>query len=224
MSVISIKTRLKVKHAGVNFSKKRLDAIADKLNTKLGEDAEDEAIDSELDALNEIFPFADLAKNDDRLRNIDAKEKDTKSKTEESKTEDPAPDGQPDIAKIIQAALAPLTQEIASLKAGKTTDSRRTQLEAVLKDVNPKFKDTSLKAFGRMVFETDEDFEVYKDELTTDAKEFVQSEADTKMSGSIQPIMGVTNKAGITTDTAAYIAEKQAAAKGEGAVAGKSVF
>lgn len=172
-----IKARLKAKWPGVNLSTKRIDALADKL--KLEEDAEDEAIDEKLDELNDIFSFADMAKNDDRLRTLEAKQ---------PKTEDPKPDTNPGpntpdpempawAKKLIDTNEA-LAAEVAAIKSGKTADTRKQTLENKLKDVDPKFKAATLKAFGRMKFESDEDFETYLSEIEEDAKEFVQTPDD----------------------------------------------
>lgn len=186
-----VKERLKAKFPGVNLSQKRIDAIADKL--KLPEDSEDDAIDERLDELNDVFSFADMAKNDDRLRTEEAEKKKKEQQdnpTPKPSEEDPKPDpNQPvDIAKIVAAAIAPLVEKINSIEADKVGGSRKSQLEAKLKDVNPKFKDTVLKNFGRMKFEKDEDFDAFLEEVEEDAKEFVQGEANEELGGFKTPV------------------------------------
>lgn len=183
-----VKERLKVKFPGVDLSNKRVDAIADKLI--LPEDSDDETIDGRLVELNDIFSFAELAKNDDRQRSIEAEKKrkektdnqDSDSETQESKTPET------DIAKMFAELLAPITQELASIKAGKTTDTRKSQLESILKDTPDKFKARELKAFERMKFDTDEDFETYKTELIEDAKDSLQQQSNEGLGGFGVPI------------------------------------
>ena len=79
-----------------------------------------------------------------------------------------------DIAKAIAKALAPfgesiktLNGKIEELQKGKTTDSRRARLEELVKDTG-KFGERAIKAFSRMSFKTDEDFEDYLDEVEED--------------------------------------------------------
>lgn len=222
-----IKARLKAKFSGVNLSTKRIDAIADKL--KLEEDAEDDAIDERLDELNEIFSFAEMAKNDDRLRTLEAKQKPPKKEDDNDEPDSPADPKKPTDpempawAKALVDSNKALAEKLERLESGKTADTRKQTLEGKLKDVDPKFKSTALKAFGRMKFESDEDFETYLSEIEEDAKEFaLQTQTDDI--GLSRPLLGSTTKTGISSGTAAYIADKKAAAEGKGAMTGKSLF
>ena len=92
-----------------------------------------------------------------------------------------------DIASIIAAAIekanAPLLQEINSIKAGKTTETRLSRMEEVLKDVNPELKAKTLKDFGRMSFENDESFEEYLTETTTDIQTINQTIVNQGLAG-----------------------------------------
>jgi len=209
-----VKERLKAKFPGVNLSQKRIDAIADKL--KLPEDSDDDAIDERLDELNDVFSFADMAKNDDRLRTLEAekkkKEEQPDKPDDKPSNEDPKPDpNQPvDIAKIVAAAIAPLMEKMNSYEADKVGGSRKSQLEAKLKDVNPKFKDTVLKNFGRMKFEKDEDFEAFLEEVEEDSKEFIQAEANEDLGGFKTPVQskGGSTKKQISDQEADSILDK----------------
>lgn len=92
-----------------------------------------------------------------------------------------------DIASIIAAAIekanVPLLQEINSIKAGKTTETRLSRMEEVLKDVNPELKAKTLKDFGRMSFENDESFEEYLTETTTDIQTINQTIVNQGLAG-----------------------------------------
>lgn len=74
---------LKVLYPGVNLSKTRLDKIADSVVAKIT--TEDEITDK-LNEYNDLMPFADIAKSDDRQRAADAKrvkdEADAKAKAD----------------------------------------------------------------------------------------------------------------------------------------------
>lgn len=184
-----IKARLRALFPGVNLSKERLDAIADKL--KITEESE---IDQALEDANELMDFAAMAKQDDRLRTLEARQK--TPATDPDPTPDPNPEqtpkptkteGTPDIAKLIQDALGPVLSELSGLKAGKTLDSRRQILETKLKDAQPKFKEKILKDFARMNFEKDDDFDTYVTETEADLVEFNQSLADQGLSQGSKP-------------------------------------
>jgi hypothetical protein len=192
-----VKERLKAKFPGVNLSTKRIDAIADKL--KLPEDSEDDAIDERLDELNDVFSFAEMAKNDDRLRTEEAEKKKKEQQdnpTPKPSEEDPKPDpNQPvDIAKIVAAAIAPLVEKINSIESGKVGDTRLAQLKEILKDANPKYAESVLKKFPKMKFDTDEDFEAFKEEETENVKEFIQAEANEELGGFKVPVQTKSDK------------------------------
>jgi len=105
-----------------------------------------------------------------------------KPKKEEEGSSDPT-----DIASIVSAAIekatAPLVQEIATIKASKTTETRLSRMEEVLKDVNPELKAKTLKDFGRMAFENDESFEEYLTETTTDIQTINQTIVNQGLAG-----------------------------------------
>lgn len=119
---------------------------------------------------------------------------DPEPKKEEGGNSDPT-----DIASIVAAAIekanAPLLQEIATIKAGKTTETRLSRMEEVLKDVNPELKAKTLKDFGRMAFENDESFEEYLTETTTDIQTINQTIVNQGLAGH-QPGNGGAGKGG----------------------------
>lgn len=61
--------RYKALFGSVGLSATRLDAMAAKLAGKIADDADDDAIDAELNDLNEVYPFTEIKKNDDRATN-----------------------------------------------------------------------------------------------------------------------------------------------------------
>lgn len=78
-----------------------------------------------------------------------------------------------DIATIIANAVAkattPLMEEISAIKSGKTTETRLSQINDILKDAKDEtLKNTISKNFGRMSFESDESFAEYLTEIQTD--------------------------------------------------------
>jgi|SRR5215217_2137222 len=228
---IKIKERLKVKYPNVNLRRFRVNAIADALEEDLEDEATDEEIDTQIDRVNKFMDFAKTAKADDELTTFrkgkeDGPDEDPKTdpKTDEPAKVDPkTKTDQPDFEAILGKFMAPVLQEIASLKADKVSGTRTEKLNTVLAKSDDKFKKTTLAAFKRMKFETDEEFEEYLEELTETAADFIQADADDKLDKSVLPIMGAKSKSGVSSDTVNFIAAKTAAAKGEGGLAGKAL-
>lgn len=125
-------------------------------------------------------------------------EGDPEPKKEEGGNSDPA-DIASIVANAIEKATAPLLQEINSIKAGKTTETRLSRMEEVLKDVNPELKAKTLKDFGRMSFENDESFEEYLTETTSDIQTINQTIVNQGLAGH-QPGNGEAGKGGKLSD------------------------
>ncbi len=176
---LKIIERIKAKFTGVNLSKARLDEIAAKLEGKISEESE---IDSKLDDLNEMFPFADIAKQDDRLRDLEAKVKKPATKPNEPKNE-PEPahsptDDEPEYVKTLMATVKALSDQVSAINQGKLVTDRRTQLTAALKGADEVYRNKALKNFDRMTFADDEAFNTYLTEEQEDFKAFNQSQID----------------------------------------------
>ncbi|GGF00184.1 hypothetical protein SAMN05443634_105165 [Chishuiella changwenlii] len=78
-----------------------------------------------------------------------------------------------DIATIIANAVAkatnPLMEEITAIKSGKTSETRLSQINDILKDAKDEtLKNTISKNFGRMSFESDDSFAEYLTEIQAD--------------------------------------------------------
>lgn len=123
---------------------------------------------------------------------------DPEPKKEEGGSSDPT-DIASIVANAIEKATAPLLQEINSIKASKTTETRLSRMEEVLKDVNPELKAKTLKDFGRMAFENDESFEEYLTETTTDIQTINQTIVNQGLAGH-QPGNGGGGKGGKLSD------------------------
>jgi hypothetical protein len=78
----TFKARLKAKYPGVNLSKERITAIADRLHKKFPDLTEEADHDAKLDELNELTPFDEIAKSDDKIRTLEAKSKGQKTPEE----------------------------------------------------------------------------------------------------------------------------------------------
>jgi hypothetical protein len=76
LDVFKARLKAKTKAAGVNLSQKRIDAFADRLHKKNPAITEEADHDTAIDELDEVVSFKDIAKDDDRLRTLEAKSKD----------------------------------------------------------------------------------------------------------------------------------------------------
>lgn len=190
-----LKTRKEVKALG--FSRKELKGIAanvaDKLELK--DDASDDEISDAIDdAIDSIVPYLEIV-NSSADRRIDSYKLAHPSKDDDDDddpVETPAPKANKKDAKKdgkgegeskgdednpLLAAIKQLTDtvkgmqgEIATLKTNRTADTRRSKVEEILKD-SGKFGERAMKAFNRMTFKDDDEFDDYLDELKGDLEE-----------------------------------------------------
>ncbi|GAB3701414.1 hypothetical protein GCM10027592_29480 [Spirosoma flavus] len=170
--------KLKEKYPNINLSKARLDAIADKL--KVTEESE---IEGKLEELNDIFPFAEVAKQDDRIRGLEKKDQkpaDEKKPDNKPEKDDSADDdeGMPKWFKGYASKVDSLVEKVLNIETGNTTKTRKQQLEEALADAPEKFKKLTLKNFELMNFDTDEKFTGFLEGLKTDKAEFAQTETN----------------------------------------------
>lgn len=163
---------LKTKFPGVQLSAARVEAIATKIDAKITTADE---IEAKLDEANELFPFADIAKQDDRIRSLEEEAK--KKKPEPNPVPaNPAPNPDPNNnddkdtppwAKSLIESQKALANDLSALKGEKVTNTRRATYLESLKGTSKEYQEREMKKFDRMKFETDEEF----NEFLTEAKE-----------------------------------------------------
>lgn len=192
-----LKTNKDIKALG--FSRRELKGIAanvaDKL--KLEEDATDEDVSEAISsAIDDVLPLLKLTQSA-----VDRQVQDYKRSTEDDDDDDDDGEKEPnrrnpsqknpkskkdsDVAdSATLAALKELTQvvtalqgEVNTLKTGNTTNSRRAKVEKLLTDTG-KFGERQLKAFSRMSFKDEEEFEEYLEDLKEDIEAENQERAD----------------------------------------------
>ncbi|WP_308284937.1 hypothetical protein [Prevotella sp.] len=193
-----LKTNKDIKALG--FSRRELKGIAanvaDKL--KLEEDATDEDVSEAISsAIDDVLPLLKLTQSA-----VDRQVQDYKRSTEDDDDDDddddkkepnrrnpsqknPKSKKDSDVAdSATLAALKELTQvvtalqgEVNTLKTGNTTNSRRAKVEKLLTDTG-KFGERQLRAFSRMSFKDEEEFEEYLEDLKEDIEADNQERAD----------------------------------------------
>jgi len=186
--------RIKELFPKLNLSQKRMDALADKLAQKPADDAEDAAVDEAVNSFNEVMPFTEIAKTDDRNRQFEL-EKAKKLKTKTGKkqgTADPDEDDEdddpdefdadtPKWARAMAKNLGGLSQKMSDFEAGKQTETKRTtankafEKSEVLKGLKPQTKERWL---SRINLDSDETFDTQITDLEAEYSELVQQNAD----------------------------------------------
>lgn len=112
--------RLKALFPKANLSTKRIDVITTKLESKVSDDADDAAIDEIVNQANDFMDFEAIAKEDDRVRTLEANQKKGEEGGDPPK-DDPKPeppkDDTPEWAKA-------LLSKVDALEKGKITESK----------------------------------------------------------------------------------------------------
>lgn len=193
----TLKTNKDIKALG--FSRRELKGIAANVADKLK--LEDEATDEDVSeaissAIDDVLPLLKLTQSA-----VDRQVQDYKRSTDDDVDDDDDDDPEPnrrspskknpkskkdsdDADSATLAALKELTQvvtalqgEVNTLKTGNTTNSRRAKVEKLLTDTG-KFGERQLKAFSRMSFKDDEEFEDYLEDLKEEIEAENQDRAD----------------------------------------------
>ncbi len=180
----TFKARLKAKYSGVNLSNERITAIADRLHKKFPELTEDADHDAKLDELNDLAPFDESAKQDDKLRTLEAKTRGQKTpeeiaaEVEAARKAAEGNDGMPEWFKTYQKSV---DDKLDGILKEKSVNSIRQQATEKLKDVPAKFWNK------RALPEKDEDIETFITEVQNDYKEFHQGLVNEGLAGTSIP-------------------------------------
>lgn len=154
--------RLKALFPKANLSTKRIDAITAKLESKVSDDADDAVIDEIVNQANDFMDFEAIAKEDDRVRTLEANQKKGEEGGDPPK-DDPKPeppkDDTPEWAKA-------LLSKVDALEKGKITESKantvadlfskseilkglpENQKQSWLKRVNLEYEDLAAEVAG----------------------------------------------------------------------------
>lgn len=182
--------RLKAKFSGINLSNARLDAIADKLAPKITDET---TIDAKLDELNEIISFADIAKQDDRVRTLETNQK---PKPETPKPEPPAPkhdpkdDDAPEWAKALIDQNKAMALKMEALESGRTAEHNASRLIGILKEKKVPESYYNVAITGRS-FKDIAEAETYATQLAEAYGKYNQEQINNGLKDQPQPVMGV---------------------------------
>lgn len=186
---------------GVNLSNVRINGLADKLDSLI---TNEDDIDGEIDKLDQVLGFKELAALDDAKRNADKKAAEEEDKNKDPEKKDPIEPEKNDPEKKDEApawfkqhvenqnkVIETLTNTVANLQKGNTIQTRRQQLEAKLKDAPEKFKHRTLRDFDRLKIDSDDDFTSYLADVEQDVADEIQAQSDAGL-GNDSPVRGAS--------------------------------
>jgi hypothetical protein len=189
-----IKQRFRDKFKTLALSNQRLDAIADKLSPKLPEDADDAAIDAELDFLNDVYPFLEIQKADDRA--VSEKQKTQQQQQQQTTPSSTSTQQQTDDTPAWAKALL---EKVNALEQEKTQGTIKQQLKEKLKDIPEVFyKHAALPA-------SIDELDAFADVIKTDYTAFKQENINAQAGGNVP--VGTQSTKAVVDDIKAW-AEK----------------
>lgn len=215
----TFKTRLKnkAKSLGVNLSQKRIDAIADRLHKKFPDITEEKDHDEKIEDFHEYQPLDELAREDDKLRNLEKKSKETPAHSDPPESGTPTPSKEQPTKKDedTPAWAKTLIDEVKTLKAERTQATIKEKLAARLKDKVPE------KYYQRWALpEKEDDLESFATEVEADYNDLMQEKNNQGFAassppggGTGQPPAGSAKTAAIDQDIKAWAAKKQKTAE-----------
>ena len=174
-----VKARFKVLYPKSNLSQKRIDEILAKLAKKPADDADDAVIDAVITDANELLDFEAMAKEDDRVRNLEAKVKQLTTEPN-NPTDTPKPN---DVDEAPAWAKA-MMQKMEAIEKGEVAKSKQSSIAAafekseVLKNLKPNIKESWLKRIAITDDLTDDQIAEQITAFETEYQELTQSAAD----------------------------------------------
>ena len=171
--VAQVIVKLKPKVASLGFNRMEIEGVASRIANNLGDDATEEDIDAEIDA---VMPYLELAQTSaSRIINKSKDGDGNKSTTatgESKKTEKPSDkEGEQanekeestgainlknmdDLKKllggIVSETLSPIAKRLEAIEGSKIADTRLSQVKEIAKKAGGSYEKTLLKNFGRI--------------------------------------------------------------------------
>lgn len=219
-----ILSALKTKYKNIGFSDKAFESVSEFLEPTITDEAQ---IDNSIAGVESLLKSFQSEADARVTKALAESRKENKPKQEKEgepakKDDTPTNNEPPEYVKQLTDLVTALTQKVTAFESDKMTTTRRSQLEAKLAQSPESVKNKVLKDFSRMNFNTDEDFDSYLTETEEDIKTLNQEVSNQSLANIPKPLMSVSNKDGVSTDTAQYIASLTG--KQENSFEGKNVF
>lgn len=197
----AIRALLQSEFGGVQLSDARVEQLAKRLEGKVT--TEDE-LKEKLSLLNELEPFSEKVKEDDRLRSFQSEieklkkgagKSEEKDKGDEGAGGSGAASGGAESGKEggnneLLALLKEMKNEISSIKSEKVVTDRRSTILSKLEGADKSYSDSVLGNFDFMTFPDDETFNKYLSKVETDFANHTQTQAESKL-GKDSPFSSV---------------------------------
>jgi len=198
------------------ISKSNLDAIINTIGARVADDCADA---TEIDKVaNEIHAVAKAMQSEASSRVEDFKKKNPvkqpkvkKPVDDDDNNDDDDDEPKPDdltasIKAAVEAAMKPLKDELAQYRE---KDVSKTRLDALNEKLSTckdeQFKAQALKAFKRMKFESEDEFNEYLTETEADITTANQSVIDNELRSNGAPMFNKKNTDGVSSAVAGYI-------------------
>ena len=170
---------LKTKYKNLGFGEKAFEGVADYLAKTVTEEAN---IETAIDGVEGILKVFQSEADKLRGENTTLKSQLEAAKKAETKPADSKKDGEggndgddvPKWAKKIFEGFEGVQKKLEALETDKVTGSRRSQLDDKLKDAPEALKGVIAKNFGKMKFESDDEFSEYLADVSTQVDEFAK--------------------------------------------------
>lgn len=211
---------IKAKFPAINLSKKRLEAIAAIIEKKVIDD--ETKIDAALATYDEYNPIAEIAKQDDAMRTLEAHKKANPGKKEDPiKPADPVvpvlDDTTPEWVKLLVEQNKKLAESVTAILGKEAQTSMRTKAIEKLKDVPASY-------WGkRPLPEKDEDLDAFVTDVQTDYTAFTKEMTDNGFKMVPRPASGTPPAGGGGGDDKTVSPEIKAFAEKQAALAAKTV-
>lgn len=180
---------LKPKSVALGFSKEEIESVAMQIVGTLQDDATDEQINAQIDA---VIPFLQVSqKAVSRIVNEKKKGEKHPQNAPAVPITEPKEGAEPEdkfdqLLKVIQAQ----NEKIDALVNKDKATSRRSVYSERLKELPEELQRTKLKDFDRMSFKDDSDFETFISEVEEEMPALLQGLADKGLSQMSQPRKG----------------------------------
>lgn len=194
-----IMKRMKPKVKAFGFTEKEIKGAAAKIagNLTLEDDASEEDVNAAIDeAIDAVLPYLELGrsyanrvindskKNDEEDNDDEDGDEVDGSSSQQPKRKPGRPPKKDDAEPAwFKAYREQQEQRFAAIEGQRVTETRKSKLEAIVKDSGT-FGKRTLKNFGKMKFENDEEFDDFLSEVEEDLKAYNQELADKGLGGT----------------------------------------
>lgn len=199
-----IKARIRAMFPDVNLSDQRMEVIASRLEKKV---ADENQMDDQINAVNDITPFSEIAATDDKVRDLKGKlrivakpqttavetEKTTTVQTGSTEKKDDKDDDPPAWAKGLLESNKKLSDK---LEAYEKKDKQQTLREKILKD--DRLKEIKPSFWKKWVLpENDDDVDAFVESIVSEYQDFTAEDpAVSEEAGDKTEVNGFKPKVG----------------------------